>query len=353
MSVEDLREQGLIILECINGSKAYGLDTPTSDTDIKGVFVLPKETYYGFKYVPQVNNDSNDIVFYELGRFMELLWLNNPNILELLNAPEHTVLYKHAVLNDLDPSMFLSKLCKNTFGKFAMSQIKKARGLNKKIVNPIDKDRKNILSFCHVNYLHGAIPLLEFLAEKNWEQSDCGLVKIPHMRDMYGLYHSNETTLNGIVKKEDANDVCLSSIPKGMNQVALMYFNKDQYSIYCNEYKAYWDWVENRNYERYKNNQRHGRNYDSKNMMHVFRLLDMACEIAKEGIIKVQRPNRDFLLSIKSGEYEYETLLNMANEKQIQMEADFGNSSLPDTPNLEDIQALTFKIRNHIYNDVK
>lgn len=30
-----------ICLDCIAGSKAYGLDTPTSDDDFKGVFLAP------------------------------------------------------------------------------------------------------------------------------------------------------------------------------------------------------------------------------------------------------------------------------------------------------------------------
>ena len=101
MTIEDLRERGLIILECISGSRAYGLDTPSSDTDIKGVFILPKEEYYGLTYTPQVSNETNDIVFYEFGRFMELLSLNNPNILELLNAPESSIIYKHPFLHSL------------------------------------------------------------------------------------------------------------------------------------------------------------------------------------------------------------------------------------------------------------
>ena len=83
MTISELREKGLIILECISGSKAYGLDTPSSDTDIKGVFILPKKDYYGLTYIPQINNETNDIVFYELGRFMELLLLNNHILLVL------------------------------------------------------------------------------------------------------------------------------------------------------------------------------------------------------------------------------------------------------------------------------
>jgi len=39
MTIEELKSSNLILLECISGSKAYGLDTPQSDTDIKGVFL--------------------------------------------------------------------------------------------------------------------------------------------------------------------------------------------------------------------------------------------------------------------------------------------------------------------------
>lgn len=56
MSIDELRDKNLILLECISGSKAYGLDTPESDTDIKGVFLLPKIDYYGLNYIEQVSD---------------------------------------------------------------------------------------------------------------------------------------------------------------------------------------------------------------------------------------------------------------------------------------------------------
>ncbi|RYZ53120.1 MAG: nucleotidyltransferase, partial [Sphingobacteriales bacterium] len=37
MTIQELKEKNLLLRECISGSKAYGLDTATSDTDIKGV----------------------------------------------------------------------------------------------------------------------------------------------------------------------------------------------------------------------------------------------------------------------------------------------------------------------------
>ncbi len=352
MSIEELKERGLIILECISGSKAYGLDTPTSDTDVKGVFLLPKEEFYGLTYTPQVSNPSNDIVYYELRRFMELLSVNNPNILELLNTPDSAVIYKHPFLNDINASVVLSKLCKNTFGKFAVSQIKKAKGLKKKIVNPMGEERKSILSFCYVNYENGSIALEKFLAMKDWKQEYCGLVNIANMKGLYGLYYDSELDYSGIVRKAESNEIALSSIPKGSKQEAILYFNKDGYSTYCKEYREYWDWVDKRNDARYESTQSHGKQYDAKNMMHTFRLLEMAIEIGRDGIVNVKRPDRDFLLGIKAGNYEYDDLLKMANEKQLEMDRVFEKSILPESPDINAISELAFRIRERFYEVV-
>lgn len=97
----------MILLETISGSKAFGLATEKSDTDIRGVFYLPKEIFYGLEYIPQVSNETNDEVYYEIGRFVELLLKNNPNILEILAAPEDCILYNHPLMNQLKLENFL------------------------------------------------------------------------------------------------------------------------------------------------------------------------------------------------------------------------------------------------------
>ena len=86
-------------------------------------------------------------------------------------------------------------------------------------------------------------------------------------------------------------------------------------------------------------------------MMHVFRLLDMAIEIAKEGRINVKRPNRDFLLDVKEGKFEYDYLLKLANEKQVDMDMAFDKSHLPDKPDLDYINELSYSLRKQLYSD--
>lgn len=350
MTIQELKDKQLIILECISGSRAYGTDLPTSDTDIKGVFILPKEQYYSLNYVPQVSDERNDTVYYELGRFIELLSVNNPNILELLYSPKETILYKHPYLDVLDSQLFLSKKCLNTFGKFALAQIKKAKGLRKKIVNPVEKERKTVLDFCYVGYENGSIPLMKYLEINNFKQENCGLVNLAHMKGMFGLYHNKNINYRGIITSSNANEVCLSSIPKGEHQIAFLYFNQDGYSAYCKDYKAYWDWVKNRNEARYQNTKNSRKEYDAKNMMHVFRLLDMAIEIGQHQKINVRRPNRDFLLRIRAGLFEYDELLILAKEKQSEMEISFENSDLPDVPDLIKINQILVQLRKQFYS---
>ena len=79
LTIEGLKNINLLLFESISGSKAYGLDSAASDTDIRGVFVLDQEEYYGLHYVEQISNASNDEVYYELGHFVELLARNNPS----------------------------------------------------------------------------------------------------------------------------------------------------------------------------------------------------------------------------------------------------------------------------------
>lgn len=350
MTLEELKASGNILFECISGSRAYGLSSPESDTDIRGVFILPKDQFYAFDYVGQINNDSNDIVYYELRKFMELCASNNPNILELLNTPEECVLYKHPLFNQIDSSLFLSKKCKETFANYAFTQIKKARGLEKKIVNPMNKERKTILDFCFVYQNGSSLTISEFLNEKAWNETNCGLSSIPHMKDCYNLFHNTTLNYSGIMNKDTANEVALSNIPKSESAITVLSFNKDGYSAYCKKYKEYWDWVEKRNESRYETTMSHGKNYDSKNMMHTFRLLQMAKEIAVSKVINVRRENRDELLQIKNGAFSYEDLVTRAEELRIELDHLFQESDLPESNDIRQIEDLLVKIRTDFYS---
>ncbi|GGD30877.1 DNA polymerase beta superfamily protein [Flavobacterium orientale] len=386
MTIKDLKSQNLLLFEVISGSKSFGLDTPTSDTDIKGVFYLPKEQFYGLYYVPQISNETNDEVYYELGRFIELLLKNNPNILELLATPEDCVLFRHPLMEHLKLEDFLSKLCKDSFAGYAMTQIKKARGLKKKIVNPMEKERKGLLDFCYVlpalggtgrdlsvhdlsvrdlsvrdiakenqseiNSDAGSIPFSKWVIQQHYNIAQIGLSKLSHIKDMYAVFYDKAAVLGyrGVIKNDLSNDVSVSSIPKGERIIAYLFCNKEAYSTYCKEYTEYWDWIEKRNNDRYETNLQHGKNYDSKNMMHTIRLLQSAKQILGDGTLDIRVKNREELLAIKAGEMEYDDLLTLAGSLIEEIETAYQRSSIPDQPNQEKVISMLVKIREELYS---
>ncbi|PSL43442.1 putative nucleotidyltransferase [Chitinophaga niastensis] len=354
MTFEALQQQrNCILLECISGSKAYNLQVPTSDTDIKGVFILPQRELYGMTYTDQVSNATNDEVYFEIKRFLELLEKNNPNMLELLSTGAGSQLQRHPLMDLIRPQDFLSRLCLDTFAGYAKTQIKKARGLNKKINQSYPATRKDVSEFCYVVAGGRSIPLAAWLHENNLKQQDCGLAGIDHFRDVYALYHpvqfSTVATFKGIFSGENANDVQLSTIPKGVDPLVIMQFNKDGYTVYCKDFAAYWQWVTLRNDARYQHNKELGADYDSKHMMHTFRLLNMAEEIALHKEVRVYRHDRDFLLRIRNGEFTYDALLEMATQKLHNMEQLYAKSDLPEHPDPQLAAALLIRIREEYY----
>jgi len=176
------------------------------------------------------------------------------------------------------------------------------------------------------------------------------LVNIAHMKDMYALFYNENGNYKGIVQKENANQLSLSSIPKLEEPIAYLYFNKDGYSAYCKDYNQYWEWVNNRNETRYENTMEHGKNYDAKNMMHTFRLLNTAEEIAETGSFSVKRTkDKDFLWDIRKGNFEYENLLKMAEDKIENLKTLFEKSDLIDIPDENLANELLVTIRKKFY----
>jgi hypothetical protein len=357
MNIEEVTKSDLILYECIVGSKAYGLTTPESDTDMKGVFITPMECFYGFSYEEQVNNDSNDITYYEIGKFLNLLTKSNPTILEMLYSPDNCVLKSSMLFSLIEPSKFLSKKCEDSFARYAFTQIKKARGLNKKISNPLDKERKSILDFCFVFHGQGSIQIKKILLLHSYDENRCGLVMVPHMENVYALFYDESTDQNlkfqGLLRDKNSMDLPLSSVPKDLRPIGHIYFNKNGYSKYCKEYKEYWDWVENRNDARYKTTIKHGKNYDSKNMMHTFRLLEIAEEIALYKKIFVARNDREELMKIRAGAYSYQELIEKAEQKLKRIEKMYRESDLPDIPDYEYAEKLLVTIRSDFYSGKK
>ncbi|WP_316751664.1 DNA polymerase beta superfamily protein [Pedobacter gandavensis] len=351
MTIKEIKDKGLLLFECISGSRAYGLATSKSDTDLKGVFYLPRSEFYGLSYIPQVSDERNNEVYYELGRFMDLLSKSNPNILEMLASPADCILYKHPLMERLNIKTFLSKNCKETFGGYAITQVRKAKGLKKKIVNPMPQKRASVLDFCYMLEGNTSAALKSWLEKRNYSQERCGLVNIPHVKGLFALFYDAEskTPYKGIVVNENSNDVSLSSVPKDAQVIGYVFFNAESYSMYCKEFKEYWDWVDQRNEDRYLDNKQHGKDYDAKNMMHTIRLLQVTEELLRTGELQVNRSNREELLAIRSGKFEYSVLLEQAEALIQQIDFAYEQSTLPESIDHQKLENSLIEIRKELY----
>jgi predicted nucleotidyltransferase len=344
-----------IIFKCISGSHAYGTNIETSDTDTRGIFILPEEDILSNLYLEQISDEKSDIVYYELRRFLELLETNNPTVLEILNMPIDCILIKHPIFDEIikHKDKFLTKKCRNSFGGYAKQQISKATALDKKQNWEESRvTRKNILDFCYVPYGQGSIELTSWLEFEDAYQEYCGLVKIPHMRDSYHLFIGHPGLYSGIMKSKDSNDVSLSSTDKNAKPSTIMVFNKDGYSSHCQDYKEYQEWLTKRNTARYVENKAHGKKIDGKNMLHCKRLLQMAREIAEEKGVIVRRQNAKELIEIRKG-INLDDIVKWAEEEIKIVDQLFRDSNLPDKVDSEFITDLLLKCRTDYYNTLK
>jgi predicted nucleotidyltransferase len=400
-TVEYIESNDLVIFKTLIGSYSQNLQTENSDKDYYGVFRIKSEDYNSLEYrlnpfdTVISNSKDNDVTYIEIGKFIELLYKNNPNALEMLASAKtegnYTIITNWVDLFDMN--QILSKKCLDTFGKYATSQIKKATGLNKKMNNPIPVKKKSILDFCYFysNNNPKPVKIIKYLQDNNIDQKFIGLRGLKNCKSTYEVFVDNHSLkfftedrsktlkeffynisaescellyeahkrstkfakFKGIVHPDKlSNQLRLSSIPKipyeskryDIEQLGFMYYNLEGYETYLKDYREYHEWIEKRNPERHKNNI--GQKYDVKNLAHCARLLTMCKEIAEnKGIILKRTDDRYFFLNIKLGKVNYEDILNYT-ENIINLLPDlYKESQLRDLPDFNHLNNILTKIR--------
>jgi hypothetical protein len=123
-----LRERTIYMT--VAGSRAYGTNLPTSDTDWRGVCIAPANYYHGFLdgFDQMVQKKPfEDMQVFGLRKFLALACEVNPNVIELLYTdPQH-----HAITTPAWEKIvavrdaFLSKRARYRFSRYAFTQLKR------------------------------------------------------------------------------------------------------------------------------------------------------------------------------------------------------------------------------------
>lgn len=260
-----------LIYNTIAGSRAYGLETPTSDVDERGVCIPSRPCLLGLEHFEQweQKDGQGDAVIYALKKFVRLALDCNPNIIELLYVDEDKVLFSNYYGDKLRAQrhIFLSRRARQTFAGYAISQLRRIQRHHRWLVNP---------------------PQHKPLQSTFGGQLVAGRYKFPD-QDAEKAYHD-----------------------------ALKHWN---------QYKS---WQHNRNPARAELERRYG--YDTKHAMHLLRLLKMGAELLETGQLQVYRPDREWLRSVREGALTYEELLRLAAQHEAHLDLLHENSPLPAEP---------------------
>ena len=354
-----------ILLAYVRGSHMYGTNIETSDVDITFIYQQNTNEILKGNYVEQINHGGNDIVGYEIQRFLELLGLNNPNILESIDIPEKCIVFKDNLMEDVFTQNWLSKKTKKTILGYADSQIKKATGLNKNMNNPQPKERKSILDFCYVIIGEKSVLFFDWYNDykKNHENdfdeyyldhNNWGLSKVQNGKGLYALFlnYSKNDNMRGLVKDEESTQLRTSDIPLNVSSEQtpfVLWYNLDGFEVHCKQWAAYWKWEKEKNNERFNMNQKAGQGVDLKNMSHLFRLLDMCEGISLGKGLKVVSDNVEYLLDIRKGKYDYKHLLLESEKRMETIKENFEKVDLPDDVDVEIVKDLLLKFRQNGY----
>lgn len=101
-----------VIVKCVAGSHLFGLNTPKSDKDYKGVYLPTAEDIILNRVKGSINNSTNksntknteddvDIEFYSLDKFYKMLQQGQTVALELLFTPEEFIIEKSSLWDEI------------------------------------------------------------------------------------------------------------------------------------------------------------------------------------------------------------------------------------------------------------
>jgi hypothetical protein len=342
-------------LECVAGSHAYGLNRAGSDEDRRGIFMVPSAAYLSTTDPPtNISDGKSDITFYSLRRFAQLAAGANPNMLEVIFAPQENIVSQspHAEPLLKNRAMFLSRACFQSHVQYANSQIHKARGRNKWINRPQPKEAPLQQEFCwfvprEASASNPPMRPIRF-SESNVNLAHCHAAAVEHSTELFRIYEYGPEA-RGVFR--GAETLVLESIPiedEATRFVGTMIFNRMAYDAAIRDHHNYWEWREKRNDARWDAQERGELDYDAKNMMHTIRLLMAAESLLRDGVLRIRfdGADRDFLLSIRDGKFEYDYLIAEAERRTAELATLLENSPLPERPDFAGIDRVLLEVQD-------
>ena len=320
---EDPRLGDRIILLGVTGSYGYGTERDGSDVDFRGITLELPSDLIGFSKFEQFEDRDTDTVIYGFNKIIRLLMSCNPNTIEILGIDPERYVIKTEIGQELldNKNMFLTKRAAESFGHYADAQLRRLQNaIARDSMTQPDREEHIIRSVKHA---------LEDYNRKN-EDSDSGVTR---------LYIDNAVTEG--LETEIFIDGELKHFPLRKYNDMLNTMN----TVIC-EYDKIG-----------KRNKKKDDYHLNKHAMHLVRLFMMGIDILEYQTIRTRRPDDELelLKSIRDGYYMNDSILNdefykvVADYEKRFAEAE-RNSRLPDSPDMERVEAFVENVNRRIIN---
>ena len=371
----------------VTGSHAYGMARPESDVDIRGAAIPPRDVRESFfknfdQFISEkqegpwglvseqalerikehptasigyVTGSEIDLCIFSLVKLVKLAADNNPNVLELLFLDDEDILHtsrEWQILRDKAP-MFLSTRCRHRYTGYAMGQLKRIKGHRAWLLDPpkaeptrkeFDLPEESVLPADVRNQINEAV--LKII--RDWQVED-GLddyikgAAQDVLRDRMASFQSTVLRCSEDLLDEKIYELGGASI--GLSKDVLYAIKQERkYRAARKQWQQFQKWKTERNEARSELEARYG--YDTKHASHLVRLLRTGLEILRDGKLLVRRPDAEELMAIRNGKMTYEELMETATGLQEQMEVAYGESKLPKSAPMEEIDQLLFDLLN-------
>lgn len=344
------------ILRVVSGSRAYGTQLPTSDYDERGIFIdIPERVWLPFKKLEQVQLPEDDIVIYELSKYMTLLTEQNPNIMELIWTEPEDVKYANNAGKFLleNRSLFLSKDVCNSYSGYAMAQLRRIKGHNNWINNPQPEEPPQQKDFISLTF--NMTDKESFNKVANLNHSEFKAIKLKdenvalfHISKFKNIPANTKGWIDRLGNPAYSTPLDIKNWADGehIKPDLLIKVQKLAFETAKQKHKDYWTWKNQRNETRGALEEAYG--YDTKHAMHLIRLLRSGIEILQNGIVPVRRKDAQELLDIRAGKFTYEELVTEASKLESIIKEVAQKSSLPEKVDVNLVKDVTFEMyRKH------
>jgi predicted nucleotidyltransferase len=331
----------------IHGSIAYGLNTPESDIDVRGICSVPKEYLFGFnKNFNEYIKSDPDCTIFNIRKFFNLTSAGNPNSLELLFVdPEH-----HIQVSSLGKILiehrdqFLSKQLKERYIGYAKAQAHRIKNHRRYILNPPTKkpERKDFGLPEKLLIEKNQYDAIKSLINKKLESWNPNFEPFTESQKIYLQGKVSDILCEMNITRDEKWEAASRTIGLDENLIHTIKLEKE-FENRLEDWNNFLTWKKNRNPKRAALEEKYL--YDLKYGTQLVRLLRVGKEILETGKVNVKRTfDREELMAIKTGAWPYEKLIEYSDQIENDVKEAYKNSKLPNQPNINFLDNLCIEL---------